>query len=37
MELGLLWIAVIGAHGLVAGPYSTLLLLPAAATTMACE
>jgi acetyl-CoA C-acetyltransferase len=36
-ELGLEWLAEIGAHGQVAGPDSTLQLQPAAATTKACE
>ncbi|MFC6286632.1 acetyl-CoA C-acetyltransferase [Nocardioides sp. GCM10027113] len=35
-ELGLTWIAEIGAHGQVAGPDSTLQLQPAAATAKAC-
>jgi acetyl-CoA C-acetyltransferase len=36
-ELGLSWIAEIGAHGQVAGPDSTLQLQPAAATAKALE
>ncbi len=36
-ELGLEWLAEIGAHGQVAGPDSTLQLQPAAATAQACE
>ena len=36
-ELGIEWLAEIGAHGQVAGPDSTLQLQPAAATTKACE
>ncbi len=36
-ELGLEWLAEIGAHGQVAGPDSTLQLQPAAATSRACE
>ncbi|QLQ10255.1 MAG: acetyl-CoA C-acetyltransferase [Nocardioidaceae bacterium] len=36
-ELGLEWLAEIGAHGEVAGPDSTLQLQPAAATAKACE
>ncbi|WP_121256318.1 acetyl-CoA C-acetyltransferase [Nocardioides ferulae] len=36
-ELGLTWLAEIGAHGQVAGPDSTLQLQPAAATAKACE
>src|SRR6201995_3583871 len=36
-ELGLTWIAEIGAHAQVAGPDSTLQLQPAAATAKACE
>jgi acetyl-CoA C-acetyltransferase len=36
-ELGLEWLAEIGAHGQVAGPDSTLQLQPAAATATACE
>ena len=36
-ELGLEWLAEIGAHGQVAGPDSTLQLQPAAATVKACE
>jgi acetyl-CoA C-acetyltransferase len=35
-ELGLPWLAEIGAHGQVAGPDSTLQLQPAAATATAC-
>ncbi|MGN6780402.1 MAG: acetyl-CoA C-acetyltransferase [Marmoricola sp.] len=35
-ELGLEWLAEIGAHGMVAGPDSTLQLQPAAATAKAC-
>src|SRR5919112_5301489 len=35
-ELGLPWLAEIGAHGMVAGPDSTLQLQPAAATAKAC-
>ncbi len=35
-ELGLRWLAEIGAHGQVAGPDSTLQLQPAAATAKAC-
>jgi acetyl-CoA C-acetyltransferase len=35
-ELGLPWLAEIGAHGQVAGPDSTLQLQPAAATERAC-
>ncbi len=35
-ELGLSWIAEIGAHGLVAGPDTTLQSQPAAATVKAC-
>ncbi len=35
-ELGLPWLAEIGAHGMVAGPDSTLQLQPAAATAAAC-
>jgi len=35
-ELGLAWLAEIGAHGQVAGPDSTLQLQPAAATAKAC-
>jgi len=35
-ELGLTWIAEIGAHGVVAGPDSTLQLQPANAITAAC-
>ncbi|MFT4010388.1 MAG: acetyl-CoA C-acetyltransferase [Nocardioidaceae bacterium] len=36
-ELGLEWLAEIGAHGMVAGPDSSLQLQPAAATAKACE
>jgi acetyl-CoA C-acetyltransferase len=36
-ELGLEWLAEIGAHGMVAGPDSTLQLQPAAATAKACQ
>jgi len=36
-ELGLSWLAEIGAHGVVAGPDSTLQLQPAAAIRKACE
>jgi len=36
-ELGLEWLAEIGAHGMVAGPDSTLQLQPANATRKACE
>ena len=36
-ELGVEWLAEIGAHGQVAGPDSTLQLQPAAATARACE
>jgi acetyl-CoA C-acetyltransferase len=36
-ELGLTWLAEIGAHGMVAGPDSTLQLQPARATAKACE
>jgi acetyl-CoA C-acetyltransferase len=36
-ELGLEWLAEIGAHGQVAGPDSTLQLQPANATARACE
>ena len=36
-ELGLEWLAEIGAHGMVAGPDSTLQLQPANATTKACD
>ncbi len=35
-ELGIEWLAEIGAHGQVAGPDSTLQLQPAAATVKAC-
>ncbi len=35
-ELGLEWLAEIGAHGMVAGPDSTLQLQPAVATAKAC-
>jgi acetyl-CoA C-acetyltransferase len=36
-ELGLEWLAEIGAHGVVAGPDSTLQSQPARAITVACE
>lgn len=36
-ELGLSWIAEIGAHGMVAGPDSSLQLQPANAVRAACE
>jgi acetyl-CoA C-acetyltransferase len=36
-ELGLEWLAEIGAHGMVAGPDSTLQMQPANATNKACE
>ncbi len=36
-ELGLEWLAEIGAHGMVAGPDSSLQLQPANATAKACE
>jgi acetyl-CoA C-acetyltransferase len=36
-ELGLAWVAEIGAHGVVAGPDSTLQQQPARAITKACE
>ncbi len=36
-ELGLEWLAEIGAHGMVAGPDSSLQLQPANATALACE
>ena len=36
-ELGLDWLCEIGAHGMVAGPDSTLQLQPANATAKACE
>ena len=36
-ELGLTWVAEIGAHGVVAGPDSTLQQQPARAITKACE
>ncbi|GGO77087.1 acetyl-CoA C-acetyltransferase [Nocardioides deserti] len=36
-ELGLEWLAEVGAHGQVAGPDSTLQLQPAAATAKACQ
>jgi len=36
VELGLVWLAEIGAHGVVAGPDSTLQLQPAAAIRRAC-
>ena len=35
-ELGLEWLAEIGAHGMVAGPDSTLQMQPANATAKAC-
>lgn len=35
-ELGLEWLAEIGAHGMVAGPDSSLQLQPAHATALAC-
>ena len=35
-ELGLTWLAEIGAHGVVAGPDSTLQSQPAAAISKAC-
>jgi len=35
-ELGLTWLAEIGAHGVVAGPDSTLQSQPSAAITKAC-
>ena len=35
-ELGIEWLAEIGAHGMVAGPDSTLQLQPANATAKAC-
>ena len=35
-ELGLEWLAEIGAHGMVAGPDSSLQLQPANATALAC-
>ena len=35
-ELGLTWLAEIGAHGVVAGPDSTLQLQPANAIRLAC-
>jgi acetyl-CoA C-acetyltransferase len=35
-ELGLEWLAEIGAHGMVAGPDSSLQLQPANATAAAC-
>ncbi|MEP9361470.1 acetyl-CoA C-acetyltransferase [Nocardioides sp. CN2-186] len=35
-ELGLTWLAEIGAHGMVAGPDSTLQMQPANATAKAC-
>jgi acetyl-CoA C-acetyltransferase len=35
--LGLEWLAEIGAHGMVAGPDSTLQMQPANATKLACE
>ncbi|TWP36526.1 acetyl-CoA C-acetyltransferase [Leekyejoonella antrihumi] len=36
-ELGLTWLAEVGAHGVVAGPDSTLQSQPANALTKACE
>jgi acetyl-CoA C-acetyltransferase len=36
-ELGLTWLAEIGAHGMVAGPDSTLQMQPARATAKALE
>jgi acetyl-CoA C-acetyltransferase len=36
-ELGLEWLAEIGAHGMVAGPDSTLQQQPANATQKACD
>ncbi|WP_372736527.1 acetyl-CoA C-acetyltransferase [Nocardioides sp.] len=36
-ELGLQWLAEIGAHGMVAGPDSSLQMQPANATARACE
>ena len=36
-ELGLEWLAEIGAHGMVAGPDSTLQMQPANATALACK
>ena len=36
-ELGLEWLAEIGAHGMVAGPDSTLQMQPANATSLACQ
>ncbi len=36
-ELGLEWLAEIGAHGMVAGPDSTLQMQPARATQAACD
>ncbi|MBJ7359620.1 acetyl-CoA C-acetyltransferase [Nocardioides sp.] len=36
-ELGLEWLAEIGAHGMVAGPDSSLQLQPANATSLACK
>ncbi len=36
-ELGLEWLAEIGAHGMVAGPDSSLQLQPANATKLACD
>lgn len=36
-ELGLEWLAEIGAHGMVAGPDSSLQMQPANATRLACE
>jgi acetyl-CoA C-acetyltransferase len=36
-ELGLEWLAEIGAHGMVAGPVSSLQMQPANATRLACD
>jgi len=36
-DLGLTWLAEIGAHGMVAGPDSSLQLQPANATALACR
>ena len=36
-ELGLEWLAEIGAHGMVAGPDSSLQSQPANATALACQ
>ncbi len=36
-ELGLEWLAEIGAHGMVAGPDSSLQMQPANATKLACD